>query len=125
MENPEGLPEVDHIDGDPKNNKLSNLRFCTSSQNKANTKSRINSTSSCKGVSLKKSNRKWRARIQVAGKEFHLGYYDSEAEALCVYDWFALLLYKEFSRLNTKFKRDYPPALLKKIFEMMDKYNFN
>ena len=122
--NPEGLPEVDHINRNPENNKVSNLRWVTRSQQMANTKSHIDSTSSCKGVSWKKKSGKWQAQISIAGKDFHLGLYVSEAEASCVYDWFALLLYKKFAKLNTKFKRNYPPELLNKIFALMEHHNF-
>ena len=121
LENPEHLPEVDHIDGDPKNNRVSNLRWCTSSQNKANRKGW--GKSKCKGVCWDKKAGKLKSQIQVAGINYHLGYYESEAEASCVYDWFALLLYKTFAKLNTKFKKDYPQALLKKIFALMYHHN--
>jgi DNA-directed RNA polymerase specialized sigma24 family protein len=35
LPNPDGLPQVDHIDGDRKNNRLENLRWVTARQNSA------------------------------------------------------------------------------------------
>ena len=34
--NPDNLPYIDHIDGNSRNNKVTNLRFCTPSQNRLN-----------------------------------------------------------------------------------------
>ena len=34
--NPEGKPEIDHIDTNPANNSVSNLRWCTASENRRN-----------------------------------------------------------------------------------------
>lgn len=72
---------VDHIDGDPSNNKWCNLREATLSQNQWNRKISINCTSGIKGVSFHKRANKWRAIIGVSGKSIHLGYYATKEEA--------------------------------------------
>lgn len=36
IENPDNKPEIDHIDGDPKNNRVENLRWCTKKENMNN-----------------------------------------------------------------------------------------
>lgn len=56
-------PYVDHIDGDRTNNKLSNLRECTQSQNRFNSKRMSNNTSGVKGVSYSKRFPHYRAAI--------------------------------------------------------------
>lgn len=40
LPNPENKPFIDHIDGNPQNNKLENLRWCTQKENMANSTSR-------------------------------------------------------------------------------------
>ncbi len=42
--NPENLPQIDHIDRNIKNNHVTNLRWCTHSQNMQNTKRKPNSS---------------------------------------------------------------------------------
>ena len=55
------LPQfLDHIDGNPLNNQLSNLRPANKSQNGFNRKMNSNSTSGHKGVSWDKQSRKWK-----------------------------------------------------------------
>lgn len=71
------IPEyVDHIDGNPNNNNIDNLRECTKQQNNWNRKSNINSSSNIKGISWYKPYNKWRVQIRLNGKKKHLGYFD-------------------------------------------------
>jgi hypothetical protein len=77
--------EVDHIDCDPLNNSISNLRLATRSQNLANTRKKAGRTSKYKGVYWQKHTQKWMARIQVKGKSLYLGIFDSEEEAHAAY----------------------------------------
>lgn len=77
--------EVDHIDGDIMNNRIDNLRMSTSQQQKFNSKSRGNSTSTFKGVSWDKRRDKWRSKIVIDGKEIFIGYFNCEKTAAIAY----------------------------------------
>lgn len=95
------LPKyIDHIDGNPSNNNINNLREVTQSQNCMNKKSDKNSSSKFKGVSWDKSTNKWRARIQVNSKQIHLGRFKSEIDAAKCYNNAAIKYFKEFAYLN-------------------------
>jgi hypothetical protein len=70
------LPKyVDHIDNNPLNNKIENLRECTFSQNKCNTPKYKNNTSGEKGVSWSKDRNKWVASVQYLNKKIYVGRY--------------------------------------------------
>jgi hypothetical protein len=68
---PDGI--IDHIDGDPLNNRISNLRISNTSLNAANKKTPSTNTSGLKGVSFVKSTGKWGAYIKINGKSKSLG----------------------------------------------------
>jgi hypothetical protein len=70
---------IDHIDGNPINNRFSNLRASTKAQNCANQRLRDENRSGVKGVG--RSHGRWRARIMVNFKDHHLGYFDTLEEA--------------------------------------------
>ena len=72
---------VDHVDQNPLNNRRSNLRAATYSQNGHNCGPRQRSTTGVKGVSFHKEKHKYHAQIQVASKKYHVGYYKTLAEA--------------------------------------------
>lgn len=71
---------VDHINGDTLDNRRSNLRLCTNSQNQQNTPSRGGS-SQYKGVSFQVKSGKWIAAFQYNGIRYYCGMWDSEEDA--------------------------------------------
>lgn len=93
--------KVDHEDGDKTNNRIRNLRKCSSTQNMANRKVSSSSKSGLKGVSWSKSNRKWVAFIQVGGKTTYLGGFDTPELAHAAYCKAADEIYGEFSNHGT------------------------
>ena len=72
---------VDHRDGNPMNNKWTNLRSATQQQNNSNTTLRSDNTSGLKGVSWNKSSQKWKSTICKDGSTIHLGLYNTKEEA--------------------------------------------
>ena len=68
--------EIDHIDGNPSNNSIENLRQADRSKNGMNQKLNSRNTSGVKGVSWRKDKQKWDVRVKVNQKNKHLGYFD-------------------------------------------------
>ena len=87
---------VDHISGDGLDNRRVNLRTCSRSENARNSRKRVNNTSGFKGVSWQKGRGKWKAQISVAGKNRHLGLFNTAAEAHSAYCRAADELHGEF-----------------------------
>ncbi len=92
--------EVDHVDGNGLNDLPHNLRLATRAENACNTWLRVDNSSGFKGVGWSKSRQKWRAYIQVNGKQVHLGYFDTPEEAYEAYCAAARELHGEFARLE-------------------------
>lgn len=92
--------EVDHINGDTLDNRFSNLRLCTSSQNGANAKLRSDNKTGYKGVRWNKNNSNWNAYIQEDGKFKHLGCYDTAEDAALAYNRRAIELWGEYAWTN-------------------------
>jgi len=99
MEAPERMI-VDHINGDPLDNRKENLRFCTHSENMRNRKLNNNNTSGYKGVALDKQTKKFRARIRVNRVLKELGSFQTALEAAHVYNSKAKELFGEFASPN-------------------------
>lgn len=77
---PEG--SVDHIDRDPSNNRIENLRVVSHQCNIRNTGNKKNNTSGVKGVCMKKKEKKWTVRINHDGKEIYIGRFKDFTEAV-------------------------------------------
>jgi hypothetical protein len=88
---------IDHRDGDPKNNRLSNLRRATQSQNCANRRLARNNTSGFKGVSRRASG-KWLAYISKNGRKRCLGRFETPEAAHEAYMAAAHKLFGKFAR---------------------------
>ena len=73
--------EIDHIDINPSNNKIENLRVANHSQNSRNQNKQKNCSSKYIGVSWNKQKNKWKAQISINNKQNHLGYFINEDEA--------------------------------------------
>ena len=87
---------VDHIDHNPKNNNIRNLRFATHQENSRNISKRNDNTSGYIGVSYKKRDKKWMASITISGKQKHIGYFNTAEEASNAYQLKAKELFCEF-----------------------------
>lgn len=92
--------DVDHIDGNPLNNRIENLRACSHANNQRNMRRHHDSQSQFKGVHWDVSIRKWRGRICVDGKSKYLGVFTDQLSAAKAYDAAASALHGEFARLN-------------------------
>ena len=68
---------VDHIDRNPKNNNISNLRWATNSENNMNRTVQTNNTSGITGVYQHKNSQKWCAVIKIDGIRKNLGIFAS------------------------------------------------
>lgn len=91
---------MDHANGDRSDNRASNLREATRSQNNRNTSGRSGRSSGFIGVHLIKKTGKWRAMIGVNGRSKHIGVFDTEKEAAEARDREAATICSTFSRLN-------------------------
>jgi hypothetical protein len=76
--------QVDHIDGDTHNNKITNLREVSQLENRRNCSRHVSNTSGFNGVTWSKEFNKWLVRVCVNYKEMNLGLYEDLEEAINV-----------------------------------------
>lgn len=91
---------VDHINHNVLDNRKSNLRICTLSENSKNRKLSKNSSSGFKGVCWDKNSKKWKAYISMDLKPIYIGLFDEKILAAIAYNDAALKYHGEFSCLN-------------------------
>lgn len=76
--------EVDHIDGNPLNNRIENLRLVTKSQNQKNAKRHSRNKSGIMGVMAHGRDKgKWIVRVNENSKHVHIGTFTDFFEACC------------------------------------------
>lgn len=92
---------LDHINGDPQDNRVENLRPCSNAQNQYNSGMKVNNRSGYKGVVFhpKCVSRPWQAKIVFRGKVVSLGYYATPELAAAAYAAGAKKYAKEFARI--------------------------
>jgi len=97
---PKGLL-VDHHNSVTLDNRMSNLRLATHSENACNrTKIRTKTSSQYIGVCFHKSQKRWITQIRLNGKKTWLGTFNNEIDAAKAYDEAAKKYHGEFARLN-------------------------
>lgn len=88
---------IDHINGNPADNRICNLRLATASDNSKNQRKKSGTSSTYKGVSWYKRKKKWMAQIRIDGKPTHLGYFHDEEAAHYAYCLAASKHFGEFA----------------------------
>lgn len=97
---PEKDFETDHINRNKLDNRRSNLRVVTHSQNCQNRRKSSRNTSGYIGIRKKKGRTKWEVLVTVAGKHFYVGYYSNLQEAIKARDNKTKELHGKFAQLN-------------------------
>ena len=90
---------IDHINGNPSDNRISNLRLCTRSQNMHNRKVNKTNKLGIKGVCWNKRIKKFHVQISLNGKVNHIGYFEDLELAELVAIESRIKFHKEFARI--------------------------
>ena len=98
MKHGEAPEIIDHIDGNPLNNRIENLRPATKSQNLQNAKLNKKNTSGVKGVFWAKQSKRWIACLEHSTKRHYVGCFKEISEAEKAIQEKRKELCKEFTR---------------------------
>lgn len=90
--------EIDHINRNPWDNRLCNLNIVSSFENAQNKRSVSNNKKV--GVNFDTNKNMWRARINVKGKDKHLGYFNTYEEAVKTRELAEIQYYKYREKLK-------------------------
>lgn len=95
-----GIKIKDHKNRNPLDNRVSNLRSATYSQNSANHRRQSNNKSGFNGVFWNRHDETWVATITVRGRKMYIGRSDSKIDAARLHDIAARKYFGEFAVLN-------------------------
>lgn len=91
---------IDHINRNPSDNRIRNLREANRQQNSANAGVQRNNVSGFRGVSPHRTRDAWCARIKIDGKDRWLGTYESKLDAARAYALAASSAFGEFAEIK-------------------------
>lgn len=91
---------IDHINGDRDDNRISNLRLCSHTQNMRNRRKPHLNSSGLKGVSWCKRQQRWHVQIKADRKTHNIGYFKDKFEAHAAYCRAAEKYHGEFARFD-------------------------
>ncbi len=92
--------DLDHKNRDRADNRISNLRPASRSENMRNSCGHKDSMTGLKGVTFVKATGWWVAQIKKSGKNIYLGRFTSSEEAHAAYAVAARRLFGEFARMS-------------------------
>ena len=75
--------QIDHINGDRSDNRISNLRSVVRNENSKNQQKNSRNTSGCMGVSHRKRSKPWMAVMRINGEHICLGVFKEWWDAVC------------------------------------------
>lgn len=84
--------DIDHINHNPHDNRIDNLRLCDDSQNQAN-----RHCGPLRGITYHKRCKKWQAQIKVRGKNIYLGLFADKREAIASYRAAAIKYFGDYA----------------------------
>lgn len=76
---------IDHVDGNPLNNRIANLRDVSNSVNRQNLRKAMSGKFEPLGVCWDKKSERFRAQIKINSKQKHLGYFLTTEAAYAAY----------------------------------------
>lgn len=91
---------IDHINGDPGDNRWRNIRPATEAQNNANRRKQRNNKSGFRGVHWDKESGRWRAAIRVNKRLISLGRFSTKESAHSAYCKASAQLFGDFGRTS-------------------------
>jgi hypothetical protein len=98
IENKYNKAQINHINSNPKDNRIENLEWVSNSENNIHKFLNKNKSSIYVGVTYCKRDKKWLAQIQINKKKIRIGYFNTELEAHESY-----LEYKRLNNINSKY----------------------